>query len=198
LLFWEQGQLLRDWVWARDRDGAETKYTVDPDAFFALQVSGLGKAAYFLELDRGTMPIIATGKRSDLSKKILGYWHYRRTGAYTKKYAYNRGPDGSISGLRIIDRSSVERRSIRDSHDQVKGFNVLIVTPGSVARDGSTSGRIKNVLEALPRIGQGITTSSLFWLSSLDKLRLEQPGSIFASVWVTSKASSNDLQSLIK
>ena len=43
LLFWEQGQVLRDWVEGENEHGEYERFTVYPDAFFGLEVQGKKK-----------------------------------------------------------------------------------------------------------------------------------------------------------
>jgi len=190
LLFWKQGRELTDN--ANDKDG--NRYSVYPDAIFSLSVSGKGKVNYFLEVDRGTMPISATGGGSDIRKKILGFWYYRKSERHSKRYYFKKTSDGQIVDLGIVKRAGEQIRS--EMLESVKGFTVLFVTPGQLDSDGAVGGRLANILAELPQFGRDIATSSLFWFTPIDKFELENPESVFRHAWKTSNPKKG-LRSLI-
>lgn len=190
MLLWKQGRELMDDV--HDKDG--NRYSVFPDAIFSLSVSGKGKVTYFLEVDRGTMPISAKGKGSDIRKKILGFWNYRKSEGHSKRYYYRKTSDGQIVDLGVL-RSTGEQIP-NDMLEPLKGFTVLFVTPGQLDSEGTVGGRLANIMAELPQFGRDIATSSLFWFTPIDKFEQENPESIFQHVWKTSNPKRG-LRSLI-
>jgi hypothetical protein len=197
LLFWEQGQVLQDWVKGEDEDGEEREFSVFPDAFFALEVQGKGRAHYFLEADRGTMPIVATRDRSDIRKKVLGYGLYRRYRRHSQRYQYRTLPDGTIVGLHVADRQRTPDSLRENTLEPIKSFTVLFVAPGATGGTLSLRGRVANILSALPTFGRHFSTSTLFWFASLDSFELDRPETIFAPVWLTPNPEKQ-YQSLIE
>lgn len=80
LLFWEQGNKLKDKVFFEKRGVA-----VVPDALFCLEdrrEGKKGKMYFFLEADRSTM----TTKR--FLWKMKGYWHYWKSGRVLQRYGF--------------------------------------------------------------------------------------------------------------
>jgi hypothetical protein len=185
LLFWEQGQHLRDTVYGVDDDGGDRRFTVYPDAFFGLEVANTGRASYFLEVDRGTEPIVSTKQRTDIRNKLVGYRFYRKRERIAKRYAYTRTPDGAVTGLEILEQDNRV-----DDADRLKGFSVLFVTNGSVGKDRAVTGRIANILGTLPALGKFYANNSLYWFTSVDALKLEEPESIFRNIWILPKPGS--------
>jgi len=179
LLFWKQGRELMDNV--HDKNG--NRHSVFPDAIFSLSVSGKGKVNYFLEVDRGTMPISAIGSGSDIRKKILGFWYYRKTERHSKRYYFKKTGDGQIVDLGILKRPGEQME--RDIIETLKGFTVLFLTPGQMNSDGIVGGRLANILAEFPNFGRDLASSSLFWLTPLDMFELDRPESIFSKVWKT-------------
>jgi hypothetical protein len=195
LMFWEQGIILQDWITGENDDGEEVRYSVYPDAFFALEVEGKGRAHYFLELDRGTMPIVAKGNRSDIKKKIIGYWLYRKARRHSQRYRYRTLPDGTVVGIDMVERE----RSIDDDVESpdVKSFRVLIVAPGVTEENGTIGGRIANIISEFPSFGKQYETSTLFWFAPPDSFDPEKPETIFDHVWLTPNPG-HELKSLIE
>jgi hypothetical protein len=185
LIFWEQGPILQDWVYGLDEDDQEHEFSVYPDAFFGIEVKGRGKAQYFLELDRGTMPIAASGNRSDIRKKVFGYYYYRQAKQHSKRYRYRRLPDGAITGLHVKTNDAT-RHDFSDSIlEPIKFFRVLFVAPGSSTVGRSAEGRLANIIGAFPSLGKRFASSQLFWFASPDEFSLERPETIFAHQWLT-------------
>jgi hypothetical protein len=197
LAYWTQGQQLRDSVFGVDEHSEEQKFTVYPDAVFGLEVIGKGRANFFFELDRGTMPLIARGSRSDLRKKVLGYWHYRKTRQFAERYHYLLDAAGSVSGVSVLPQGRRWNRNSLDESALLKGFTVLIVTPGMVSPDGSVSGRVANVTGMINSLGPRFSTSTLFWVSGIEQFNLEEPESVFSRLWITPNPTAG-LQSLIE
>lgn len=197
LLYWEQGQHLRDSVQGQNEDGIEEIFSVYPDAFFGVSVEGKGKTNYFLEVDRGTMPIIAAKDRPDIRKKLLGFFHYRNQKKHSNRYYYRTLPDGQIIGLDVSSDPSIGRQLSLGGSQPIKGFSVLFLAPGVVGQDGRVSGRIANILSSVPRLSPVIHRStSLFWFAPDDAFELDNPASIFDHRWVTINPTQ-PLQSLI-
>jgi len=185
LLFWEQGQILQDWVSGEDEHGDERSFSIYPDAFFALEVEGKGRAHYFLEIDRGTMPITATGNRSDIRKKVFAYYLYRKHKKYSRRYRYRTQPDGTIVGLDITTNGR-DRASLKQARfEPIRSFRVLFVAPGTSKAVLSMKGRIANIISAFPTFGKQFATTTLFWFSSFDLFSFEHPEIIFNRVWLT-------------
>jgi len=196
LTFWEQGNDLSDSIAGLDEQGYEERYPVRPDAFFGLSVSGRGRSHFFLEWDRGTMPIVASGDRSDIRKKILGYWHYRKSGKYKKRYFVSDRADAEVSGLYINrpDRNSIPQLTVLEP---IVGYTVLFIAPGRVEESGVVSGRLANILTALAGLKKIHAGTSLFWFSSPDRFSLSEPESVFHRAWITGNPDLG-LQSLIE
>jgi hypothetical protein len=184
LLFWEQGNILQDWVWGEDWEGEERKFSVYPDAFFGIEVEGKGRAHYFVEMDMGTMPIIRSGDASDIRKKVFGFHQYRKAWKSQPRYHYRTVPHGTLIGVVPCGRGDAASSS--HALDQpIKSFRVLFVAPGASAGGVSEKGRIANILSAIPSFGKAIASSTLFWFASLDIFELKRPETLFERVWVT-------------
>lgn len=197
VLFWEQGQRLQDWVLGKNEKNKEERFSVFPDAFFGIEVAGKGKAHYFLEVDRGTMPIIASRNRSDIRKKVLGYYYYRRTGRCADRYAYRHLPDGSPSELCVVPQARDRHERIDKSLEPIRGFRVLFLVPGKLDNQGRPSGRLANIIGSFPSFGRPFSAASLFWFTNIDSFNPESPHRSFDSAWVTPKPEEG-LQSLIE
>lgn len=197
IMFWEQGNVLQDWVTGEDESGYEVRYSVCPDAFFGLEVVGKGRAHYFLELDRGTMPVVATGNRSDIRKKVFGYAAYRKARRHSKRYRYRQLPDGTVVGLDVRQQEDRLWESDNKGIEPIKSFRVLFVAPGATGGQLTTRGRAANILAAFPSFGKQFATSTLFWFTSLDSFDLERPRSVFGNVWLTPNPE-HGLKSLIE
>ncbi|MEZ5358867.1 MAG: replication-relaxation family protein [Candidatus Zixiibacteriota bacterium] len=167
LLFWEQGRSIGATVYGYNIKGKKEKLTVYPDAFFGLQISNKKNRHFFLEIDRGTEPIISQSKRANIRRKLLAYQAY-----YSSK------------------------RLSQVQFGKINGFQVLIVTPGEILDDNTISGRISNILEELLSNKQTYTVKSLFLLTIPGSFKLENPENIFSSIWVCPK-SPDELVSLI-
>jgi len=197
LIFWEQGQCLRDHIIGRNEKGEDERFTIYPDAFFALEVEGIGKANYFLEVDRGTMPIIAAGRRTDIRKKILGYRHFRNFIRENQRYYYRTTPDGQVVGLHVVDRESKSLMPQDSGFESIRGFTVLFLVPGSLESSKKVKGRIANILSAFPLFGKAFATSSLFWFAPFDAFQIDSPQSVFRRAWMIANPRKG-LQSLIE
>jgi len=186
LIFWEQGLGLRDYAIGNNETGGSERFPVNPDAFFAIQVKGKGNASYFLEMDRGTMPVISKKERPDIRKKVFGYMHYRKSGKYQKRYHYSFLPSGQPSGL-CINTTDDENASFRQNQflQPIKGFSVLFVVPGILCKNKNASGRIENVLSAFPFFGKNFASTSLFWLTTPEAYDIENQESILGKIWIT-------------
>ncbi len=188
VIFWEQGQHLREYTYGIDHEGNERRFSVYPDAFFALEVKGKGIANYFLEIDRGTEPITSTRQRTEIRSKLVGYRLYRKHDLISKRYAYASTPDGSVTGLIRLDRGYVAAGEAR-----LRGFSVLFVTGGSSVRGESPPRRIANILGMLSGLGQFYVNTSLYMFASSASLSLEEPKSIFGDIWTLSKPGSGQV-----
>lgn len=197
LIFWKQGQILQDWVTGEDNDGEERTYCIFPDAFFGLEVAGKGRAHYFLEVDRGTMPIVAKWRRSDIRKKVLGYYLYRRHQQHSQRYQYSILANGSIGELHVTldERKPVPPR--QGAFEPIKSFRVLFLAPGATKGTLTPRGRAANMLSALPTFGKDFATTTLFWFASLDSFELGRPDTVFESIWLTCNPNKQK-QSLIE
>ncbi|MEZ5360590.1 MAG: replication-relaxation family protein [Candidatus Zixiibacteriota bacterium] len=158
LLFWEQGRSIGATVYGYNIKGKKEKLTVYPDAFFGLQISNKKNRHFFLEIDRGTEPIITHSKRANIRRKLLAYQAY-----YTSK---------KLSQVQL---------------GNINGFQVLIVTPGEILDNTTISGRISNILHELLSNNQTYTSKSLFLLTTPSKLSLESPNSVFSYIWISPK-----------
>jgi len=183
-IFWEQGLGLRDYSEGKNEYSEIERFPVNPDAFFGIQVRGKGNASYFLEMDRGTMPIISKKDRPDIRKKTFGYMYYRKSGKYREKYYYGILPNGEPSGLHINqqDDAYIEQNEFLQP---IKGFSVLFVVPGTLYKDKSVSGRIENILSTFPFFGKSFASTSLFWLTTQEAYDIENPESILGNIWIT-------------
>ncbi|OGC95062.1 MAG: hypothetical protein A2W25_04655 [candidate division Zixibacteria bacterium RBG_16_53_22] len=198
LIFWEQGQGLRDYAVGQNESGGTERFPVNPDAFFGIQVRDKGNASYFLEMDRGTMPVISKKDRPDIRKKVFGYMHYRKSGKYREKYYYGFLPNGQPSGL-YINRPDDENTAIEQNEflQPIKGFSVVLVVPGKLHKTKFVSGRIENVLSSFPFFGKGFASTSLFWLTTPEAYDIENPESILGNIWITPNPEK-PMQSLIE
>lgn len=195
LLTWEQGNNLRDTVDGSHRSTERPTYSVYPDAFFALEIKGKGKAHFFLEVDRGTMSIIAKGTGSDIRKKILGYYWYHERKKYSERYVYINSRDNQISRLHIGE--NIASNYPASDITPIRGFRILFLVPGQLASDGNTEGRLANILSSFPQFGEAVQGLSLYWFSPLNILDINRPESIFGKIWKTPNPQKG-LQSLIE
>jgi hypothetical protein len=195
LLSWEQGLHLRDWVTGRNELGHNERFCVYPDAFLALAVAGNRRVHYFLEVDRGTEPIVSSSRRSDIRKKLMGYRYYRKCGQFRKRYSYLRLSTGEVGGIRVSGSDSGSPPI--PPEDAIPGFSVLFVITGNAVPDDPTTGRITNILLAMCMFGEEFKTTNFFWFSTMAAFSLQQPHGIFARVWRTAHPEKG-LQSLIE
>ena len=194
LLFWEQGEALRDYVEFTDRWDQKRKMPVYPDAFFGLQLPSGERKHYFLEIDRGTEPISAQGQRTHVCRKLIAYRLYRKSGRFPRRYSYRRLPDGIVVGLDINNG----RNSVTTSDDsRLNGFQVLFVTPGIVRSRTHVSGRIANIISQLSDMGRFYATTSLFLFTVPDAYSITRPKSLLDRCWLTPRAH-NELRSLLE
>ena len=168
LLFWEQGESIRDTVFLTDHAGERIRLPVHADAFFGLGVADKKKRHFFLEIDRGTEPIVSKSRRSNIRRKLVGYQIYRKSKQFITRYS------GTING-----------------------FQVLLVTPGQIGNIGDTSGRVANISKEISRQPWLYTLKSLFLLTTPDSFGLEIPLTIFSKIWI-SPSRGNSLFSLIE
>lgn len=195
LLFWKQGLELRDAVIGKNEHGDDERFTVCPDAFFALEVEGRGRGNYLMETDRGSEPIIATTARSDIRKKLFGYRWYRRYKRYQRRYSYRTLPGGEVTGIRIHEDASEVDGLPEDN--LLNGFTALFLTTGNAAPEHPTRGRIANILSALPEFGPDFKATTLFWFCPISEFSLDNPESVFRRCWRTGHPEKG-LQSLIE
>jgi hypothetical protein len=193
LLFWEQGESLRDYVEFTDHWNQQQRLPVYPDAFFGLELPNGKRKHYFLEIDMGTEPIASRTPRSDIRSKLIAYCVYRKSKRFRRRYSYCRLPDGTIIGLNI--RKGKERPLLGEL-DAIGGFQVLFVTPGMLGPGRAASGRIANILSELPKQGQFRIAESLFWFTVPSAYNIAHPESLFQSCWVVPKQKLG-LQNLI-
>ena len=185
LLFWEQGTKLRDKVYGKDHRGEEKRFSVDPDAFFGLEVEGKGRAHYFLEVDRGTMPIVSESRNTDIRNKIFAFYYYRKSEKYTKRYRYATLPSGEIVGLNVLNQPQSLTKQEIENLKLIRGFTVLFLTTGKINAHGKPSGRIANMLSIFPNLGKIAAAKSFFCFSVPDLLSPDIPESVFETVWIT-------------
>ncbi len=209
LVFWEQGMRLRDFVTVRNPSlqeaqalkaygsgnyPEEKQLSVCPDAMFALEVQGKGRACYMLEIDRGSMPIRRKSNRSDIVQKLIAYGHYRRSKRQEQRYAFRVIGEDHAVGLLVNNQPDAPVE-----HEPgvlpIRGFNVLFVIPTGFAADGRPSGRIANILSELMQLGSNYASTSLFWFTTPDRYDLTNHSSIFERIW-TCANSNLGLQSL--
>lgn len=95
LLFWHQGEGIRDHVLVRDEKGDKIRFPVWPDGYFCLNAPR-GKHHFFLEADQSTM----TNDR--FLKKMKAYWAFWQSGGHTKKYG--------IKSFRVLTITKSEAR----------------------------------------------------------------------------------------
>ncbi len=195
LLFWEQGNCIKDYVYGFYDKGDKERFTVYADAFFGLEIRDTGKRHFFLEIDRGTEPIVSNRQRTDIKGKILGFQYYRKSKSFLNRYSYNKLPNGQIVGLNIHDDANPIE--VIESN-RISGYQVLFVVSGKIVENESITvyGRIANILNALLSFGKLYKTTTIFWFVSPTSLRLDSPENIFHHIWVTSKLDS-PLKSLI-
>jgi len=193
LICWKQGQELGDFVMGKNLDGRTIKFSVYPDAFFVLSVKDRGNSHFFLEVDRGSMPIIAKKDRPDISRKVLGYSYYRSSKKYTARYRYLKFKEYKTDTILVLtgDTSNPAKNS-----EPIKGFTVLFLVPGRLTESNKPEGRLKNILDRFPEFGKDIVTSSIFWFAPHNAFTVSRPASIFAKIWKIPNPIKED-QSLI-
>ena len=102
LLFWRQGDEIRDYVKVKDKKEKEHRCAVWPDGFFGLNTPK-GKLYFFLEADRSTMV------NARFLDKMRRYWAYWEKKGHTEKYG--------ITQFRVlsITRSEERKRNLREA-----------------------------------------------------------------------------------
>jgi hypothetical protein len=187
LLFWEQGESLRDYVEFSDRWDQKQRLPVYPDAFFGLELPSGAQRHYFLEIDRGTEPIFAQSQRSNVRRKLIAYRLYRKSGRFPRRYSYRRLPNGTVVGLNI----NIGRNSATTGDDSgLNGFQVLFVTPGTIRSKTQMSGRIANIISHLSDMGRFYVTTSLFLFTTPKAYSIARPESLLGRCWLTPRANS--------
>ena len=108
LVFWRQGDDIRDKVVETDEKGNNVRYPIWPDGFFKIRTPK-GVLHFFLEADRSTM----TNAR--FVRKTRGYWAYWRAAGHTKKYG--------IKTFRVltITRSEARKENLRNATRRADG-----------------------------------------------------------------------------
>ena len=195
LIFWEQGVKLRDSVLGTNEQGRSERYSVYPDAFFAISIGQGRRAHYALELDRGTMPIVASSNRPDLRKKIIGYWWYRQSRAFASRYRYAASPYRELTSMGF-GQTQAETDRVGSRPLPINGFRVLFLFPESLESSGKTSGRLDHVLSLIRYLGREYASSAFYWLATADTVDPTDPISIFAPFWLTANPTKGR-QSLI-
>lgn len=79
LMFWKQGESIRDYVDIRNKHREIQSLPIHADAFFALELKGTKTKHFFLEIDRGTEPIVSNKNRSSIRKKLIAYQYYKKS-----------------------------------------------------------------------------------------------------------------------
>lgn len=196
LTHWEQGTKLSDYVDGVNSKQVTQRFSVYPDAFFALAVSGKGISHYMLELDRGTMPIVSKSGKPDLRKKFIGYRLYRESGKFRLKYCYRALPDGTLTNLEVLPFTAGKRHE-DDTLAPISGFRVVFLTPGATAANGAATGRLANVIAGVSSLGVTFATSRLFWFAPLGAVDVNSPEAVFDPFWFTANPTTGK-QSLIQ
>lgn len=165
LQFWRQDETIRDFIYVSNESGSRMRFPICPDAFFRLSIESKVARQYFLEIDRGTEPIVSNFKRSSIRKKLIAYQAYYKSNKFFNRSGYTG-----------------------------RGFQVLIVTPGRITTQLSVSGRIANIYQEIVTNKEQYTSKSLFLLTTQESLSLENPQTIFSNIWVSSKSRSSLLR----
>jgi len=179
LLFWEQGEHIQDYVNAMN--DKKERFCIHADAFFGLELSGKRKRHFFLEIDRGTEPIVSTERRANIRRKLVGYKLYYKSKKVSNRYAYRKIFNNQIVGINIQNKDNL---IIED--ETINGFQVLFVTPGKINDDKTVSGRLANIISELSYQNKSHAHTSLFWFTTPDTIDIENPESIFGNIWITS------------
>ena len=117
LLFWRQGDEIRDFVKVEDKKGKESRRAVWPDGFFGLNTPR-GRIYFFLEADRSTMI------NARFLDKMRRYWAYWQKKGHTEKYG--------IKYFRVltITRSEQRKKNLRmatkKADSKQKGSNMFM------------------------------------------------------------------------
>jgi hypothetical protein len=162
LLLWEQGNNLKDVVYGYDSRGARERFSVHADALFGIRVGNDKPKHFFLEMDRGTEPIVSYSNRSNIRRKLRGYQSYFKSKKITQRFDCD-----------------------------VNGFQVLIVTPGTIDKDKGLSGRIANIYSEIESNSHLYPFRSLFLLTTNQKLILAHPEAVLSPIWVSMKSSAS-------
>ncbi len=159
LLNWEQGQSIKDYVNVIDKKGEKRKIIIYADAFFGIRIRGRKNKHFFLEIDRGTEPIVSSSIRSNIRSKLTGYQYYLKSKKIHKKYEF-----------------------------MVNGFQVLFVTTGKVETDNTLSGRIANIFNELVLNKILYSSEALFLLTTPQSIFLSNSESIISNIWISPKS----------
>ncbi len=182
LLFWEQGDAIRDYVKFVNDQGEDDWFPVHADSFFGLEIQGTRRKHFFLEIDRGTEPIASNKQRTDIRRKLIAYRMYRESARFRSRYAYLRFPDGAVTGLTIRSDYKV---SANGTSDSIAGFQVLFVVSGIRVTQRGIPERIENMLSLLNEIGTEYASTTLFLFASSKIVQVDDPQSLLRAGWLT-------------
>jgi len=79
LVQWNQDESIKVSFYLIGESGTKEKVTVHADASFAFEMQGRKRRHYYLEIDRGTEPIVSSSYRSSIRRKLIGYQEYYKS-----------------------------------------------------------------------------------------------------------------------
>lgn len=188
VLFWRQGRDLKDSVITSDTSGGSRYLSVYPDAAFALETRPGALKLYFLEYDRGTMPIASSDDRSSLMRKFQAYLAYRNTGRFQELYTPLIDPFAWIEPLRQRGQEGLEPVG----SPAFPRFTVLFVMPEAK----SSPSRIDNTIRLLSSMPLPYRSKSLFWFTEETQITIKHPQLLVRSIWKTA-SSEPGLRSIL-
>ncbi len=70
---WKQGEEIKMKLNTGNKFNEQNIFIIHPDSYFCLDIKGRKRRHYFLEIDRGTEPIVSASRRSSIRRKLVGY-----------------------------------------------------------------------------------------------------------------------------
>jgi hypothetical protein len=192
LVYWKQGQQLRDSVTVQNTNGERQRYSVYPDAVFGIEKNGIF-SNYFLEVDRQTVPIWSDSRVNDIRRKLKGLYYYRKLKRYQERYFYTIASDGRFVGLHLNDPRVTSLLPHKSRFRAIAGFTVLYLVAREKLRTRNTIGRIESIMNMLPEIGTGISSSTMFWFGDVRTGKLLKYRSVDDIDWRSPKPLSHHL-----
>lgn len=126
---WQQGESIKMKIESSDSLFGNDVMVIHPDSYFILDIKGKMKRHYFLEIDRGTEPIVSKTRRSSIRRKLLCYFNL---------YQSLKRKSHTISGFQVlfvvpgnIPENNIPKGRLANLLDELNSNN-LVYQPNSL------------------------------------------------------------------